>query len=374
MRALLYRAHLRQRRGGGALGARALSALFAPLAPRGRAPERGAPPLLTIESLNWGGGGKTALVLALARALHMRGVALSVLAHSYRGAGGSRPQLLRSPDPSFGDEAALLRERLPATVPLWVGGSWEARLSAAHRVSPAALFLSDGGGWCPRLPRRWSLFTFDLSAAVALSPAGAFKQLPEGLAPGALLWGHRLNEPLLAPQYTAARQALLEHPQLIGCSQVRAVSLRLPSGEERPPGWLRGRALFALCGLGAPSSFMGLLNALGGAVVERLFLPDHCPLPSWTELSQRLQGRALLPVITEKDAARSPQLRGRVAVLKTELRGHRGSLERLTERLIAEHPIAEHPIAEHPVTERPNAERPNAECPNAERSLGALSR
>ena len=336
MRELLHRAHLRQRRGESPPGARALSALFAPFAPRGRSPNKESPPLLTVESLNWGGGGKSALVLALASALHARGVTLSILAHSYQGSGGSRPQKLRSPDPTFGDEAALLRKKLPTTVPVWVGGSWEARLSAAHRSSSKSIFISDGGGWRTQLPRRWSLFTIDLSAAAMLSPAGALKQLPDHLAPGALLWGHRVDEPLLAPHYTSSRRDLLQHPLLVGCSLVKATSIQLPSGEEHPPDWLHGRKIYAICGLGAPSSFIHLLKTLGASVVERALLPDHSPLPTKDQLSRLLTQRDLLPVITEKDAARAPHLHGQVAVLKTELQGHRGSLESLAERLINE--------------------------------------
>ena len=336
MRTLLHRAHLRQRRGKAPPGARALSALFTPFAPRGRPPSREAPPLVTVESLNWGGGGKSSLVLALANALHARSIALSVLAHSYRGSGGSRPQELRSPDPTFGDEAALLRSKLPTTVPVWVGGSWEARLAAAHRSSPESIFISDGGGWHSQLPRRWSLFTFDLSAAAVLSPAGALKQLPERLSADALLWGHRIEEPLLAPHYAPHRSALLRHPQLIGCSLVKATSVCLPSGEEHPPEWLQGRKIYALCGVGAPSSFIHLLKSFDASLVDHTLLPDHSPLPTRAQLSQLLAQRRLLPVITEKDAARAPHLHGQVAILKTELQGHRDSLERLVKHLLHE--------------------------------------
>ncbi|NQY82473.1 MAG: tetraacyldisaccharide 4'-kinase [Alphaproteobacteria bacterium] len=105
-------------------------------------PAQVAIPVVCIGNLSIGGVGKTPTVMALAKALRGRGIAVQILAHSY---GGSLKQVTRV-DPArhlaaeVGDEALLLAQ-VTAT---WIGRDRVAAAYAAQQTGAELLLLDDG--------------------------------------------------------------------------------------------------------------------------------------------------------------------------------------------------------------------------------------
>jgi tetraacyldisaccharide 4'-kinase len=76
---------------------------------------------------------------------------------------------------------------------------------------------------------------------------------------------------------------------------------------DHAPEWLRGRAVYAFCGIGNPRSFEGTLAALRADVAKCRRFPDHHPYTEDDLCRIDAEAREFMAevlVTTEKDAAR----------------------------------------------------------------------
>jgi len=270
-------------------------------------------PVISVGALRVGGSGKTPFVLWLAQGLVQRGYRVAVLTRGYRGRGKAGTQLLlganltpRSPEQA-GDEPCLLARALPG-VPVAVNRWRYAGGLAVVRSFPVDIFLMDDGFqhlplardvdvvliggqdpdrlFClPRGPLR--------EPASALADASMIVRLSRGGADAAVGVGPRAQDSCggIAP----CCRARLEAGQLYS----------LEGRESLAPSRVRGKRIFAFCGIARETSFWRLLEANGLRPEERLAFPDHHRYSRGD--CEALLGRLSsfdLAVTTEKDAVK----------------------------------------------------------------------
>ncbi|HEV2558957.1 MAG TPA: tetraacyldisaccharide 4'-kinase [Microvirga sp.] len=252
-------------------------------------------PVICIGNFTAGGAGKTPTALAVARVLEALGERPAFLSRGY---GGRLPGPLRvTPEhraAEVGDEPLLLARAAPTFVSRDRPAG--ARLAAE---AGATVIVMDDGLQNPSLVK-------DLAVAVVDGATGFGNRMPLPAGP--------LRAPL-DRQWPLAHALLVIGGGALGVAAAReAESLGKPvlRGRLEPDAGaaarLQGRRVLAFAGIGRPEKFFDALRACGAAVAAERPFPDHHPFTAAEEADLLAEARAgdLLPVTTEKDAARLP--------------------------------------------------------------------
>jgi tetraacyldisaccharide 4'-kinase len=226
-------------------------------------------PVVSVGNLTTGGTGKTPVVAWLVQQLRGAGRSPAVLLRGYRSAGGAS------------DEELLLRE-LIAPSPVKAG---EDRFAASERVlaehPQTDVFVLDDGLQHRQLARYFSIVLID-----ATLPFGFGHVLPRGL----------LREPMRGLRRASA--VLITRADLVDSAAVEAIEQRVRAeqpdvplfrcdlkqdrlidegGQTQSIDALRGRRVFAFCGIGNPDAFFKQFEASGGPLVGNRRFADHHP-------------------------------------------------------------------------------------------------
>lgn len=283
-----------------------LSLLYGAIAARrmGREGVRAALPVICIGNFTAGGAGKTPTALALAALLRAMGETPAFLT---RGHGGrARGPLVVDParhdHVAVGDEPLLLA-RAAATIvsPDRPAG---AALAAA---SGASVVVMDDGLQNPSLRKDLAVAVVDGESGVGNGlclPAGPLR------APRAAQWP-RVDALVLMGRGDAGAR-LADEARARGLPVFRARLAPDRDASER----LDGARVLAFAGIGRPEKFFRTLEDCGATLVERVALPDHHAYrPGEAQaLLAHARAKGLVPVTTEKDAARLGPLDGLVAL------------------------------------------------------------
>lgn len=236
-----------------------------------------------------GGAGKTPIAIFLAQRLSRAGRRVAVVSRGYGGAERLCAVERETPVSASGDEALLVKRRVPEAIVV-VGRD---RVAAArHAVSLGAdVVLLDDGFQHRRLARDLDVVVVD-----AARPFGNGRLLPRG--------------PLREPASALRRAGLVWTTGADGAgegvrSRLVATALVRADGESRAPAWLAGKRVFALAGIARPERFFASVRALGAELVDCLELPDHAAI-SEAMAARAARADADAIVLTEKDAARWP--------------------------------------------------------------------
>jgi tetraacyldisaccharide 4'-kinase len=261
-----------------------------------------------VGNLTAGGTGKTPAVAFLVRGLAKRGVRPAIV---LRGYGAPQPGELN-------DEGLELAREFP-DVPVVANPDRFAGAAEAVRRGANVVVLDDGF-------QHWALARdFDLVLLNATDPFGGGHHLPWGYlreAPAALARAHAVlithSDHATQQQLAAARDAVKKiAPNAFLCTArhvvagVRALSRPTASSDLEA---LRGRRVFAACGLARPEHFHATLKDLGLDIVQHREFSDHHPF-SVTDIqacaSAARSAGAEAVVITEKDASKWGNLAGK---------------------------------------------------------------
>mgnify|MGYP000951250984 CR=1 FL=1 len=272
-------------------GAVAAHRMAAP--PRARA----SLPVVVVGNLTAGGAGKTPTVLALIDHLRRRGFAPAVLSRGY--GGSDRGPLLVDPAADtahrVGDEPLLLAARAPTVV----ARDRAAGLPLVAR-SGAEILILDDGFQTTAVEKDLRIVVVDAGSGIGngrVLPAGPLRApLGDQLDRTDLLVVVESGEPP-APSTLALRAEA--HRRGLPVVAARLVA--------RAPEAVAGRRVLAHAGIGRPEKFAASLAAAGADVVALEGFADHRPLgrAEAERLSARAAAEGLLPVTTEKDAARA---------------------------------------------------------------------
>lgn len=293
-----------QRRPGPLL--RALTPVYRLLAGRRwRRPEVRAPlPVIVVGNITAGGSGKTPVVAALAATLTAAGERPAIISRGYGGSARGAPIRVATDDPvdAVGDEPLLLARR--AGCPVWVARDRSAALAAAIEAG-ASVVLADDGLQHPRLPRSFEICVID----------GL-----RGLGNGQLLPAGPLRQPL--DRLETVDRVVVKQPLSAPLPQVPCESFGMTPGapyalgaDEPLPE--RAQTTFdAVCAIGNPESFFGLLERLAFRFKRHAFADHHA------YSAADLEGLGPL-LVTEKDAVKLESLEHRpptwVLPVKAEL-------------------------------------------------------
>ena len=234
--------------------------------------ERVSIPVISIGNITAGGTGKTPMTEWVARVLLSLGKRPAILSRGYKALqdGEGRP---------VNDESLLLTRHMP-NVPHVVDPNRArgARHAVAKRAADCAI-LDDGfQHW--RLERDLDIVLLD-----ALDPFGGGCLLPAGRLrePAAAL--RRAHVVVITRSRSIHRDALqvirrkllnLAPKALFAEAVHEPVELQpLHGGPNHPAEWLRGRRVFAFCGIGNPQAFLLTLRGLDADVVGAACFADH---------------------------------------------------------------------------------------------------
>lgn len=242
-------------------------------------------PVIVVGNISVGGTDKTPLVLAIVEHLRRRGMRPGVISRGYgRRSRGLRRVLPDSSASEVGDEPVLIarRSKLPVAVA-------ERRVEAARLLlakGEANILVADDGLEHHGLPRNMEIVVVDGERGF-----GNGQLLPAGPLRAPL---NRLDQvDLLVANGGSGKGA---YPMRLRPYRLQ----RFRDGVEINLGWLRGRAVRALAGIGHPQRFFNLLEDLGAQLVDSVALPDHAT-PARLRAALLGSGPVLM---TEKDAAK----------------------------------------------------------------------
>lgn len=227
-------------------------------------------PVISVGNITTGGTGKTPLVEFLTRFLLDKGKKVAILSRGYNG--------IKRPLGEVNDEYLEFRENLP-NVPILLGKN---RLSSAktamEEYHPNCIILDDGfQHW--RLQRVLDVVVID-----SLEPFGNGGLIPSGTLREPLRNLRRAGLFILSHTDQCDPKALEDLKRNLGeiDSNIPIVEsihyplyLEDPGGQRLDTSWLRGKRLYAFCGLGNPLSFQKTLQLLGGEIVGFRAFPDH---------------------------------------------------------------------------------------------------
>lgn len=268
-------------------------------------PRRASAPVISVGNLTAGGTGKTPAVACLVRGLKERGRQPAVVLRGYgapaRGA--------------LNDEGLELARQFP-DVPILANPDRAAGAAEAIRLGADVIVLDDGF-------QHWALARdFDLVLLDATDPWGGGHRLPWGYlreAPAALTRAQAVlltrADCVSAEQRAGLRQTIQSiAPQaLLGTARHRPCGLYVLRADAPAPAIdaLRGRHLFAACGLARPEHFHTALKTLDVELAGTRSFADH---QVYTEADLRTccadarASSAEAIVITEKDASKWARL------------------------------------------------------------------
>ncbi|MBW2228980.1 MAG: tetraacyldisaccharide 4'-kinase [Deltaproteobacteria bacterium] len=273
------------------------------LAPARRLPCR----VVSVGSIVAGGAGKSPTAAWLAERLHLRGhrVALATRGYAGRAREGvhvlSDGQRIRSDPTGLGDESLVLAAHAPGVPVLIARDRGLAGLRAVGAFDSEILVLDDGFQH-HRLHRDVDIVTLDGDQGLGnghVIPLGPMREPVSALA-RAIAIGV-VDGPLDAD----CEARVDEHaPHALRYrARRRPVSLRrLRDGAAADLGWLRGKEVGVLVGVGHPPSVSRTVESLGAKVIARRVVPNHHRYRA-RDL-RGLSKQAAIWITTEKDAGK----------------------------------------------------------------------
>ncbi len=248
-------------------------------------------PVISIGNITAGGCGKTPFTHMLARLLAEKNQ-VAILSRGYRATKKHKDPFLAK-DPTSGDEAYLLKSKLPQ-VQVWVGKN---RAKAAERAqnAGATIILLDDGMQQKSLAKDVNIVLVDAKEPLNhLLPRGSLRDFPKQLENADLLViTHANTEPLFESIKTTLRKY----------SKAPFVRVSMAAHADID---LSGKRIGAFCGIAKPHHFFHMLSSLGAHLVHTTIAPDHKLPPLELFAKQSLDLGATHLVCTEKDRIKIP--------------------------------------------------------------------
>jgi tetraacyldisaccharide 4'-kinase len=284
-------------------------------------------PVVSVGNITAGGTGKTPLVEFLARWFARKNLRIAILARGYG----------KSATRGVDDEDLISEMELENVV----------RLPGADRVATgrkalseyrADLLILDDGFQHYRVQRGLDIVAIDATQPFAnghLLPRGLLRERPSALRRADLVILTRTDQ-IPAADLDELRKKIGPAVETVHKPiHVRSLSNRKKHGLD----WLRGRSVYAFCGVGNPDAFRRTLESVGATVVKFRAYEDHHQYVSQDVRRMNAEAQEFMAeaiVTTEKDATKlnAEGFELPLAALRIEIEITR-SEELLEERLLA---------------------------------------
>jgi tetraacyldisaccharide 4'-kinase len=268
---------------------------------------RAAVAVICVGNLTTGGTGKTPLVAWLARLMAEEGLRPAILTRGYKA---------RRVNAHPTDEPAELAQACPG-VPVIVNPDRVAGAAEAVGSHDAQVLLMDDGFQHRRLARDLDIVTIDATAPFGygrLLPAGFLREPVSGLRRAhavVLTRSDQVCEETLGQIETQIRR--IRSNLLIARAIHAPVGARRSDDDEIPLEDLKGKKVFAFCGLGNPEAFFATVQACGCVLAGSQTYNDHHTYTDQNladlHRAARSQGADLL-LTTQKDWTKTAALSG----------------------------------------------------------------
>jgi len=235
--------------------------------------------VFSIGNITVGGTGKTPLVVWLCNIINQKSKIKNqksgcvILTRGYKA-----NQKSKIKNQNYEDEVQILAESCPQAKvvvnPDRVAGATEAITGFGAKV-----LIMDDGFQHRRLHRDIDIVTID-----ATCPFGYGRMLPAGLLREPITSLKRADAVIITrcDQIHEAKLSKLEeklqwvNPDMIIARSIhRPVCAKLADGKEISIEQLKGRSVFAFCGIGNPQSFLGTIKNIGAELVGSKIYDDH---------------------------------------------------------------------------------------------------
>ena len=240
--------------------------------------------VISVGNITSGGTGKTPVVIWIAKALLDAGYRPAILLRGYRHQEktpatrivSDGQKILASLETS-GDEAAMIARELPS-VPVLIGKNrYEAGCRALGRLKRDALIMDDGFQH-RKLGRNLDIVTVDATQPFGtgkLLPAGTLREPVSALRRADLIMLTRVDMVKSTGEIRENITALVGNTPIVESRHAPTQLYQLGEGEEVDFSVLKGKNLFAVCGIGNPNAFAETLRRYEPRKVDVLPFPDH---------------------------------------------------------------------------------------------------
>jgi tetraacyldisaccharide 4'-kinase len=224
-------------------------------------------PVISIGNITAGGTGKTPLVIWLCNYLRAKGINCAILTRGYKAAQGANT-----------DEPAVLAKNCPGTSVIVNPDRLAGAIEAVRRHKAQVLVMDDGFQH-RRLHRNIDIVTID-----ATQPFGFGKMLPAGLLREPVTSLKRAHAAIITRSDQVAKQdldSLAGMLKSINQNIVIAYAVHNPvcavsAGDKKIPlERLKGKPVFAFCGIANPDAFFTTIGELGANIVGVKIYNDH---------------------------------------------------------------------------------------------------
>ena len=225
-------------------------------------------PVISVGNITTGGTGKTPLVIWLCRYLEAKGIRSAILTRGYKTEQGY-----------LSDEPALLAKACPETAVV-VDSNRLAGAEKARRHGAKVLVLDDGFQH-RRLKRDLNILTLDATCPFGYGrvlPAGLLREPASGVRRATLIVITRYDqvEPTAIEQLEERLARLAPGVPVIKATHHHTHAVTFGC-KQLPLESLRGKRVFAFCGIGNPEAFFGHLSLNAMTVVGTQIFNDHHP-------------------------------------------------------------------------------------------------
>ncbi len=233
--------------------------------------------VISIGNITVGGTGKTPLVIWLYKYLQKKQINCAILTRGYKTHTKGRSTNYERRAPAI-DEPGILAENCPQAKvivnPDRVAGATE----ATEKFGAKVLIMDDG------FQHRRLVRDFDIVAIDATQPFGYGKILPAGLLREPVTSLRRANAVVITrcDQISEHELDKLEkklraiNPDMLIARSIHApVYAQTMDGKQIGLDQLKGKKIFAFCGIGNPDAFLNTIKTLGAKLVGSRVYDDH---------------------------------------------------------------------------------------------------
>ncbi|MFH1369837.1 MAG: tetraacyldisaccharide 4'-kinase [Planctomycetota bacterium] len=253
-------------------------------------------PVISVGNITVGGTGKTPMVIWLSNFLREKNINCAILTRGYKAAKGGHS-----------DEPAMLIKNCPGTAVVVNPDRLAGALEAVKRHRAQVLIIDDGFQH-RRLHRDIDIVTID-----ATLPFGYNRVLPAGLLREPVSSLKRAHAAILTRCDSVSKDDLTKltetigriNPKLVVAQTIHApVCVRTNDKDEIPLAKLKGKKVFAFCGIANPDAFLSTISRLKANLAGSKIYDDHHEYTArdFSEICREAaQSGAEMILTTEKD-------------------------------------------------------------------------
>jgi tetraacyldisaccharide 4'-kinase len=222
-------------------------------------------PVISIGNITAGGTGKTPLVIWLCKFLQNKNIPCAILTRGYKARGTT-------------DEPAVIAESCPQAKVIINPNRAEAANEAVDKFG-AKILIMDDGFQHRRLARDLDIVTIDATCPFGygmLLPAGLLREPVASLERADAVVLTRCDQISESELSRIEQKLRLINPDIVVAESVHSpIYARTISGEKITIEQIKGKKIFAFCGIGNPDAFLSTIRNTGANLIGSKIYNDH---------------------------------------------------------------------------------------------------